>query len=237
MRFRGLDPRTSYARWGLVAVAIGIVLGGTMPAAIHDIARAVIASPDSLPWIVERLAAFLAYLALTGSVIYGLLLSSKLLDGVAHRPITFALHQDLAAVGVGLGAIHGALLGLDRSVPFSFDQIAVPFAAPYRPLWVGAGQIALYLAVVVVATFYARRRLGQRAWRALHYVTFVAFAGATVHGIAAGSDTGQPWAWLTYAVAIDIVAFLLAYRVTLSIGRPRDTAGGGRYRSGSTALD
>ena len=67
-------------------------------------------------------------------MIYGLLLSTKILDAIAHRPITFALHQDLASFGVGLAAIHGMLLALDKSVPFSLAQIAVPGLAPYAPL-------------------------------------------------------------------------------------------------------
>ena len=140
----------------------------------------------------ERLFAFLAYGAMTGSVIYGLLLSTKILDAIAHRPITFALHQDLASIGVGLAAVHGMLLALDTTVPFSLAQIAVPGLAPYAPLAVAAGQVALYLMAVVVASFYLRRRIGQRAWRTLHYLTFLAFVGATVHGIAAGTDSTTP---------------------------------------------
>ena len=88
-------------------------------------------------------------------MIYGLLLSTKILDAIAHRPVTFALHQDLAAIGLGLAGIHVALLGLDATQPFSLAAMLVPFAAPYRPAWVGIGQIALYLLVIVTASFYA----------------------------------------------------------------------------------
>ncbi len=151
-------------------------------------------------------------------MVYGLLLSTKILDAIAHRPISLALHQDLAAFGLGLAGIHGALLGLDHSVPFSVAQIAVPFAAPYSPVWVGVGQLAFYLSAAVVASFYLRRRLGQRAWRLLHYVTFLAFAGATAHGILAGTDTRTPWAWWIYAGSTAAISFLLAYRIVLSIG-------------------
>ena len=123
---------------------------------------------------------------MTGSVVYGLLLSTKVLDAIAHRPISFALHQDLAAVGLGLAGVHGALLGLDATVPFSIQQMVVPGLAPYAPLAVAAGQLTFYVTAIVVASFYARRRIGQRAWRALHVLTFLAFAGATAHGILAG---------------------------------------------------
>lgn len=216
--FHGMDERTSLVRWGLAAVAIGIVAGGTVPRAVDGLVGVVAANPSGLPWLIERLFAFLAYGTMTASVVYGLLLSTKLLDAIAHRPISFTLHQDLAAIGVGLAAIHGVLLGLDRTIPFSIAQIAVPGLAPHAPLAVAAGQVGFYLALVVTLSFYARRRIGQRAWRTLHYVTFLAFVGVTVHGIGAGTDSAQGWAQALYIGSAAVVVFLLAYRIALSAG-------------------
>ena len=221
MKFRGLDPRTRWLRWGLVAVAVGIVFGTTGPKAMDALATTWETNRSMLPWVFERLFAFLAYFAMTGSVIYGLLLSTKILDVIAHRPITFTLHQDLASIGLGFAAVHGMLLGLDKTVPFSLAQIAVPGLAPHAPLWVAAGQVAFYLMAIVVASFYVRRRIGQRAWRTLHYVTFLAFLGATLHGLLAGTDSGAAWAWWVYVGSIVIVVFLLVYRITLSLGGSR----------------
>lgn len=218
MKFRGFDPRTQLVRWGLVAIGVGIVLGSTGPTAIRSLADAWAVNRAILPWVVERGFGFLAYLALAGSVVYGLLLSTKLLDELAHRPITFALHQDLASFGLGLAAVHGALLALDQSVPFSLTQIAIPGLAPYQPLAVAAGQVALYLMAIVVGSFYIRRRIGQRAWRLLHYLTFVSFVGATAHGLAAGTDSGTTWATVIYVVPTVAVAILLAFRIAGSWG-------------------
>jgi len=220
MKYRGLDPRTRWLRWGLVAVAVGIVLGTTGPSAVGALGRAAALEHAKLPWYASRLLAFLSYFALAGSVIYGLLLSTKLLDAVAHRPISFTLHQDLAAVGLGLAGVHGILLGLDRSVPQTVAQILVPFSGPYRPLWVGAGQTAFWLMAAVVGSFYLRRRIGQHAWRLLHYTTFLAFAGATIHGLLAGTDSRQAWAWWSYVGPTVAVVFLFAYRVTASLTAP-----------------
>jgi DMSO/TMAO reductase YedYZ heme-binding membrane subunit len=221
MTFRGFDPRTQYVRWGLFAVAVGIVLGATGPAAVRALALAWETNRSSLPWVLERGFAFAAYGAMAGSVIYGLLLSTKILDVIAHRPITFSLHQDLASFGVAFAGVHGALLALDKSVPFSLSQIAVPGLAPYAPLWVGAGQVAFYLMAAVVASFYIRRRIGQRAWRLLHYLTFLAFVGATAHGLGAGTDSGAAWAWWLYVGATVVVVFLFGYRVTTAIAARR----------------
>lgn len=221
MKFRGLDPRTRWLRWGLLAVALGIVLGSTGPGAVGALSITWDTNRSMLPWVFERLFAFLAYGAMTGSVVYGLLLSTKILDVIAHRPITFALHQDLASAGLGLAAVHGMLLGLDKTVPFTVAQIAVPGFAPYAPIWVAAGQVAFYLMAIVVGSFYVRQRIGQRAWRTLHYVTFVAFLGATAHGVMAGTDSGTSWAWWIYVGSTIAVVFLLTYRIALSLSGTR----------------
>ena len=216
MRYQGLDPRLRLAGWAALLVGAGFVLGATAPGALQALVGTVTANPDKLPWYGTRVFAFLAYLAVAGSVVYGLLLSTKLLDAIAHRPVTFALHKDLSLAGLGLAGVHVLLLTLDRTVPFPVAAIVVPFAAPYRPLWVGAGQVAFILVAVVAASFYLRGRLGQRTWRLMHYLAFAAFAGVTAHGIRAGSDSGTPWAWAIYAAATSIVVFLLTYRVVVS---------------------
>ena len=228
MKFRGLDPRTRFIRWGLFAIAVGLVLGATAPTAIHAVATTWASNRSILPWVVERMAGFLAYFALAGSVVYGLLLSTKILDAIAHRPITFNLHQDLAGIGLALAAVHGMLMSLDKTMPFSLTQILVPGLAPYAPLGVAAGQIALYLMAIVMASFYVRRTIGQRTWRILHYLSFFAFLGATAHGVAAGSDSGSAWAWRIYVTATVAVVFLLTYRIAFSVATRR------ARRTGST---
>ncbi len=209
----GMSARTAILRWSLFAIAVGLVLGSTAPVALDSLARIEALAPDKLAWIASRVIAFLSYAAVAASVIWGLVLSSHLLDRLAHRPVSNDLHQDLAAIGLGLGGIHAMLLGLDPTIRFSPATILVPFASPYRPLWVGIGQLALWLMAVVVASFYVKRWIGQRAWRLLHVVTFAVYAGVTAHGISAGSDTGAAWAWWTYVGTTAIVLFLVAYRL------------------------
>ena len=212
--YRGMHPSTSLIRFGMPAIAAGIVLGATLPGVVSSV---VAADPASLPWLFERLFAWMAYIAMTLSVVFGLLLSTKVLDAIAHRPVNFTLHQDLAAAALGMAGLHGVILGLDATMPFSITSMVVPGLAPYSPLGVGVGQVAFYLMVVVTASFYLRRLMSQRAWRTLHYVTFLAFAGATAHGIAAGTDSGNAWAQWVYLASTTVVAFLLAYRIAISV--------------------
>ncbi len=217
MRYRGFDPRTRPLRWGLFALALCGVLVVTAPPAVRAVAYWLTSEQDRLAWYTTRLAGFLAYGALSLSVLYGLLLSTGVLDAVAQRAVSFTLHQELAAFGIALTLVHGASLALDHTMPYTLVELVVPFASPYRPAWVALGQLALFIAVAVYASFNLRRRLGQRTWRRVHYLTFLAWLGATVHGLLSGTDTSAPWALWSYVATATAVSFLLGYRVIRSL--------------------
>lgn len=230
VKHRGLDPATRRVSWMALLLVVGAVLIATGPQAARVVEGWVATQQDSLPWFSSRALGFLGYWALAISVIYGLLLSTGILDAIAHRAVSFSLHQELSAIAIALVALHGALLTLDRYVQTSLFEVLVPFAGSYRPVWVGLGQLAFYVMVAVYASFYFRRRLGQRGWRLLHYSTFFAFVGGTVHGLMAGTDTSAGWAVWTYAAASIGVVFLLGYRITLSV------AGSGKRPGSPTAV-
>lgn len=193
------------------------VLGATAPTALRRLGAVAAVQPEILAWYSVRILGFMAYLTVAASVMYGLLLSTKILDAIAHRPVSFALHKDLAIAGMVLATLHGGLLLADRSFAFSLRSLLVPFQSPYAPVAVGIGQIAFYGFAVVTASFYVRRQIGQRAWRLLHYLTFLAFVGATWHGIAAGTDTASGWAFWIYMVPCAGAIFLLTYRIVVSV--------------------
>jgi predicted ferric reductase len=223
----GLHPRTRWLRWGLFLGIVAIIVLGTGGAAVDSVARWLRDEYERLPWYVTRVSALLAYLALAGSVVYGLLLSTRILDRIAHRAVSFTLHQDLSSIALALALVHAAVLMLDRSVPYSPLEVIVPFSGPYRPIWVGIGQVTLGLTIVVLLSFYVRKRIGQPTWRRLHYLSFVAFFGATLHGLMAGSDTSADWVFLGYLGMTVVVVFLFVYRVVLAlVARPRPEAGG-----------
>lgn len=219
VKHRGLSPETRPWRWGAFILVVGAIIVVTGPEAARVVAGWLGAQQESLPWFSSRALGFLGYWALAISVIYGLLLSTGILDAIAHRAVSFSLHQELSAIAIALVALHGVVLTLDTFVKTSLLDVIVPFAGSYRPVWVGIGQLAFYLMVVVYASFYFRRRLGQRGWRLLHYTTFLAFVGGTAHGLMAGTDTSAPWALWSYVGASIAVVFLLGYRITLSVGK------------------
>jgi sulfoxide reductase heme-binding subunit YedZ len=219
--YRGLPRPVQVLVWVCFGLVVGAVLGATVSEAVRLVGTAAATAPGRLAWYAARVTGFLAYFAVAGSVVYGLLLSTKLLDAIAHRPVSFALHKDLALVGVALSGLHGLVLLGDQTYPFTPAAILIPFASPYAPTAVGLGQIAFYLVALVTASFYVRRQIGQRTWRLIHYLTFLAFVGAAAHGIAAGSDSGASWAAWIYVVPLAAVVFFFAYRLVISVAAHR----------------
>jgi len=83
---------------------------------------------------------------------------------------------------------------------------------------VNIGIFALYVMAFALLSSWIRRFIPYRFWRALHYLSFLAFALVTIHGWLAGSDTNEPWLRALYVGGAAAVTFLTVMRL---FARPR----------------
>ncbi len=149
-------------------------------------------------WFVARSSGIVAWALLTAAVIWGLLLSTPVsATRVAARRLRPAwlldLHRHLAGLAVIFTAVHLVGLVADSYVTFGWAEILLPMASGWKPGAVAFGVVSMYLLVAIEATSLAIRRLPRGLWRWVHRSSFVLFATATYHGIAAGSDAGNTW--------------------------------------------
>jgi len=162
-------------------------------------------------WYLTRAAGITSYLLLWLSTIWGLAVSSKILDNLLHRTFAFDFHQFISLLSLGFLALHILVLSADRYMPYSLAQIFIPFLSPYRPLWVGVGVIALYLTGLVTVTFYLRQRIGMQVFRYIHFSSLLAYLGATAHGFFSGTDTPLLMALLMYFFTFIVFVFFTVY--------------------------
>lgn len=175
---------------------------------------------DPTFWLLARASGFTAYALLTASVLAGLVLKSRPF-GRALRPATVMdVHRFLALLGLGMLGLHGVTLVLDGTLKMPLAGLLVPGASPYRPAAVAAGVVAAELMALVYLSFFLRKRIGARAWRRLHWATYLVFLLATVHGLASGTDASTPWAHSVYLGAVGVVAFATAWRALDRPTRP-----------------
>ena len=122
------------------------------------------------------------------------------------RFVVAELHRTLALFAVALLALHVVTAILDPYVSIGWLATLIPFVSPYRTLWIGLGTLAVDLGGAVLITSLIRRRLGFRAWRAVHWLAYLAWPVAFVHSLTAGNDLGMPWValieWGTLAMVV-----------------------------------
>jgi methionine sulfoxide reductase heme-binding subunit len=168
---------------------------------------------DQLWWYVARAGGLMAWVLVAVSVLWGLMLSTKVLGRRVRPNWILDLHRFVGALAVVFTGVHVAGLVLDSYVSFGPTELLVPFASAWRPAAVAWGVVALYLLVAIELTSLARRRLSKRVWHAVHLASFPLFAMGTVHALTAGSDTGTPWFRLVASAAAMAVVGLTVVRV------------------------
>jgi sulfoxide reductase heme-binding subunit YedZ len=171
-------------------------------------------------WILLRAAGIGAYVALFLSVAWGLLASAGLTPRRISRSAANLFHASVASTGLALLALHLALLLVDPVEPFAVAEVLVPLRSPYRPFAVTLGVVAMYAFVTIVVTSWLRRRVGTTWWRRIHLAAVPTFAVSLVHGLLAGTDSGQTWAVALYGTTAAVVLFLVVVRGLTARPRP-----------------
>ena len=204
---------------GLVIGVVALALAGALAARLDLLAVSVPRAEGTAPWLLSRVTGVTAFIALALDVIVCLFVSTRLANRVLGKGVGVELHRWLSPVALALVLGHAVLLLADGYIRFDTLAVLVPFASPYRPVAVGIGVLAAYLALVVHGSFALRKRIGASMWRRLHYLSFVALVGAAAHAVLAGSDNGTLRAF--YAVPLVIVAVLIVYRLAVSVAAAR----------------
>jgi DMSO/TMAO reductase YedYZ heme-binding membrane subunit len=186
---------------------------GILPLASISSTIATVATTNPFMWYVTRAAATSSYITLSLLVVLGLIRSMTRLNGGRIAWWLDESHQFLALLTAILMGVHLLSLMFDALIPFSPLNILEPFNEPYREVPVAIGVFSMYGMVVVLVSSWLRQRVGQKWWRLLHYLTFACFAGVTLHGILAGSDSSQPWMIFIYVCSCIAVALLTLLRV------------------------
>jgi sulfoxide reductase heme-binding subunit YedZ len=171
------------------------------------------AQDEPLLWYLTRTFAVASYIALTLSVLLGMLRAIARTSGERLSWVVDELHSFAASLTGGLIAGHLISLKLDPFIPFTFANLLIPGDQPYRPLASNLGVFAFYTMAVVLVTSWIRALLPYRFWRVLHVFSFVAFGLVTAHGLLAGSDASEPWQRALYGMAVGAVGFLTLLRL------------------------
>ena len=194
----------------LIGTAAGIFL---LPRLASPMALSIGGPDGSAFWFLSRSSAFAGYLLLWGSMMLGLAITNRMARLWPGGPVAFELHQHMSLLALGAILFHALILLGDPYIDYSLGEVLTPFRAlGYREAWVGLGQLGVYMLAIVVGSFYVRKRLGNAAWRAIHFLSFTTFILALFHGLQSGTDSATPWAQIIYWATGASVLLMTVYR-------------------------
>ncbi|MDH5607084.1 MAG: ferric reductase-like transmembrane domain-containing protein [Anaerolineae bacterium] len=203
----------------LLAVIGGVFLAVVaLPSLLPNLSNSLFGSEPKVFWYLSRSSALVAYGILWFSMAFGLLVSNKMARVWPGGPTAVDLHQYTSLLGLVFALFHALILMGDKYIAYSLSEVLIPFASKnYHPFWVGIGQIGFYVWVIVAFSFYFRKMIGARAWRKLHFFSFIAYLMALFHAFSSGTDSNVLWVASYYWWTGGIFIFLLIYRILVSI--------------------
>jgi sulfoxide reductase heme-binding subunit YedZ len=167
-------------------------------------------------WYAVRGSGLVALVLLSASTVLGVIALGRWQSAYWPRFATQHLHRNVSLLAVAFLALHIATTVIDGFAPVGWLDAVIPFASPYRRIWLGLGAIAFDLLLAVIVTSMLRRRMSYGAWRSVHLLAWAAWPIALVHGLGTGTDGRVAWSQLVYIACA--AAVLAACWVRLLMG-------------------
>jgi predicted ferric reductase len=187
-------------------------------------------SATSAMWDLGRGTGVVALVMLTVSVLLGIIArSGRGISGLGRFGIS-DLHRTAALTGTGLLVVHVLSLLIDPYAQLRIVDLAFPFLAAYRPLWLGLGTLALDVLIVVTVASLLRQRLGPKVFRTVHWATYALWPLALLHALGSGTNATTPWFRGLAGGCVAAVIAAVGWRLAPSFAgrgwtrRPRRTA-------------
>jgi methionine sulfoxide reductase heme-binding subunit len=172
------------------------------------------AAGPSLYWYLTRSTGAVALLLLTLAIALGVADVQRWSTARWPRFVVDGLHRNISLLAMVFLVAHILTSVLDSFAPISLIDSVIPFTGAYRPFWLGLGAVAFDLLLAVTVTSLLRQRMGFASWRAIHWLTYLSWPIALLHGFGTGSDVkGGVWLMALSIGCLAIVAAAVLARV------------------------
>lgn len=161
---------------------------------------------------ISRVCGLLAWYLAGISLIWGIVLSTRLVRRTSLPGWLLGLHRTLALLATALVAVHVvASLGHHRAA-LDVADVLVPGHAHWRTGAITWGVVGLYLAVALMLTSVALHRMSRRSWHLSHVLAYPMFIAAAVHAYGAGTDSQRTFFLWTGLAVLEVALGLALFR-------------------------
>ena len=174
-------------------------------------------------WAFGRASGIISLLLFTVSLLLGIVTrSGRPLPGMPRFSVSL-VHRNVSLLALVFLVLHVGTLMLDSYAKLGPIDVVVPFLGSFKPFWQGLGTVAFDLVVAVVITGLLRRRIGQRAFRFVHWFTYALWPVAVLHAIGNGTNGTSGWFLALAAGSTVLVAAAVIWRLSARFVEHADT--------------
>lgn len=164
-------------------------------------------------WYLARAAGIVGWFLGSIGLLWGLLVSTRILGPRPKAPTLVNLHRTLSLLTLVFIGMHVGAIIADDYVSFGLVKAFVPMISTWRPGAVTWGITATYVFVLIEVSSRLRRHIPERLWHAVHLLSFGALATSTIHALQAGSDMSNPIVLAPGVALIAVIAGLSGWRI------------------------
>ena len=168
---------------------------------------------DTVLWYATRGAGVVSLILLTGVVVLGIVSAMRWQTASWPRFLTTGLHRNLALGTLIFLALHIVTAVVDPFTALGWNAAIIPFSSSYRRFWLGLGVVAVYLLLALVLTSLLRTLFAPRTWRLVHWLAYLMWPIAVIHGVGTGTDPWFAWMLAIEAACIGSVVAAAAWRM------------------------
>lgn len=173
-------------------------------------------------WYTTRATGMITLILFTMVVTLGTLVANRIGGTFVGRFEINELHRSLTMVAMTFLAIHILTTVLDSYVATGFISVVIPMTSQYKRVAVGIGAISFDLILAVWISSLLKLRIANTTWRFIHWLSWLGFATALVHGFMTGTDSRKGIGLVVVAVCAATVFVAALWRF---FGRPARAAG------------
>jgi methionine sulfoxide reductase heme-binding subunit len=173
-------------------------------------------------WYTTRATGMVTLVLFTLVVALGMLVSNRVGGTMFGRFEVNELHRSLSMVAMVFLVIHILTTIVDSYVSTGWFSAVIPFISAYRTIGVTLGAVAFDLMLAVWISSLIKVRIKNESWRAIHWLSWLAFASAIVHAYMTGTDAKDG---LGLALVVACAALVLGAAIWRYLARPTRAAG------------
>jgi predicted ferric reductase len=178
---------------------------------------------DEALWALGRGTGVASLLLITVSVLLGILTrSGRPAFGLPRFAVTL-VHRNASMLAMVFLVIHIVSLFFDPYAQLTLVDFVIPFLGADNTVWLGLGTLTFDLLIAITVTALLRNRIGLRAFRIVHWLTYAMWPIALAHAIGNGTDSGAGWFIALVVVTSASVLAAVIWRVSARFVEYRST--------------